>query len=399
MKRIRNWSGLCALACTCVLACRAPTPPHGLKPVKPLAGPSKSVELPVSATATSKPALSLAAAATLENSVNSADYAAPLNAHPTGFDDVPWLLDRASAWLRARAGGAKTQPAVWQRRDRHGWQSDVLEWRPEGFALRTQGDDATVLLTEAGCFMRVGKFSARCEPDIRASALAAAVLTGLAWPDGPGRAAWTVEAIHVRGAKGSYLRLALAKLHLRVDLDVASDGTVASMTILGALLQPDADGFSYANGAISWHWSVQPAGTKEALTRSYLRVDNSAGGDVNLEAWQAAAKKRGLVPVGPFTVELDLREDGPRPRVIEAPVLADPEPQAQEGAQIVALSLAPAVSTFHCRRADLMRALREATEPGCHIAQLLGLDPAAPPNMNDAERHRADVMVALRPCQ
>lgn len=340
-------------------------------------------------------------AATLEDSVEPADIATPSDLRPSGFIDVPWLLDRAGAWLRAHAGGAASQPTLWQRQDVHGWQTDVLQWTTDGFTLRTRGDDTTIVVSESGCRVRVGQFAARCEPDVRAQAVLAAALTGLTWPDGPGRAAWSVEAMHTHNAQDVRLRLAMPRLHLRMEVALAADGTVQAPGVraLGASLQPDADGFAYRVGPRpSWHWSAQPPGGAEPFGRTMLRLDNTAGVDLTVEAWEAAAKPRDLRAMGPFEAEVDVRDDGVRIRALQAPVLAQPDEGAWKGVQVVTVKQMPVQSVFRSMRYDLMKTMAKNLSHGCHVVQLLGISPDAPEAPSGEVRRDAETVIAVRPC-
>ena len=401
-KRIRNLLCLAGLACVLAPACRTPpaaprTPPARTR--NALAAPGHQAELPVANTETTKQLLSLPATATLESSVDPSDMITATDGIPFGFADVPWLLDRAGAWLRAHHGGANAQPTLWQRRDVHGWQTDVLEWRPEGFVLRTQGDDTTVLLSEAGCTVRVSSGSAKCEPDLRAQATMAAILTGLAWPEGPGRAAWSVEALHTYRSGRVYLRIALAKLHLRADMDLTADGTVTSFRTLSTTLQPDPDGMAFTRrDGSGWHWTMQPPGGREATARSVLRLDNAAGVEVTIDAWMAAAKPRGLVAIGPFAAEIDVREDGERVRALQAPVLAATDDAPWKGVQVVAVSATPVEAVYRCKRGDLVKELAKHVKPGCHVVQVLGISPDEAEAPSGEVRRDSQIVVAVRAC-
>ena len=345
--------------------------------------------------------MTLPAATTLQDAVEPGDMATPTDSNPIGFDDVPWLLDRAGAWLRAHEGGAKVQPTVWQRRDRHGWQSDEMLWRNGNFTLRTLGDDTTVELTESGCSVRAGQFKARCEPNTLSEATMAAALTGLAWPDGPGREAWEVEALHIHSAQSVYVRLVVARLHLRADLVLGTDGAVKELALgsMRVALRPDPDGFGFTRAdGVAWHWNVQPPGGKEPFGRTQLRLDNSAGVDITVEAWDAAAKARGLAAMGPFSAEVDIREDGLRVRALQAPVLAEPEDGAWKGVQVVVVKQLPAESMFHGLRGDLVKDLRKNAKPGCRVAQLLGISPDEPEATSGEARRGGQIVVAVRPC-
>ena len=350
-------------------------------------------------------------APTLESGLEPADMITATDGVPFGFQDVPWLLDRAGAWLRAHHGGAKDQPKLWQRRDAHGWQTDAMEWRPEGFVLRTQGDDTTLVLSESGCTVRVANAAAKCDPDLRAQVTMAAVLTGLAWPEGPGRAAWTVEALHASRSNRVYVRLALVKYHARIDLDLNADGTVLAMRTLGVTLQPDADGVAYERsdrkamrtpGGLllsgKWHWSVQAPGIREATAHNVLRLDNSAGVDVTIDAWMAAARPRGLVAIGPFAAEIDVREDGERVRALQAPVLAEPDEAAWKGVQVTPVSPTAVEATYRCKRGDLVKELSKHVKPGCHIVQVLGISPDESEAPSGEVRRDSQIVVAVHAC-
>jgi hypothetical protein len=410
--RPRSLLWLLALTCA-VMACRAPTTPAKAKSeaaAKAAELLGHAAVLPGASTETGNVSLP-PDAPTLTSGLEPADMITATDGAPFGFEDVPWLLDRAGAWLRAHHGGAKEQPKLWQRRDAHGWQTDVMEWRPEGFVLRTQGDDTTLVLSEAGCTVRVANASAKCDPDLRAQATMAAIVTGLAWPEGPGRAAWSVEALHTNRPDRVYVRIALAKLHMRVDLDLRSDGTVQAIRGLGVTLQPDADGVAYSRddrkaqqtpGGLllsdAWHWSVQAPGIRDATTHNVLRLDNSAGVDVTIDAWMAAARPRGLVAIGPFVAEIDVREDGERVRALQAPVLAQPDESAWKGVQVVAVSPTVVETTYRCKRADLVKELSKHVKAGCHLVQVLGMSPDETEAPSGEVRRDSQIMVAVHAC-
>ncbi len=397
----RTWKWLWLGPCTCALlvACRTPPPPHAVKTPKPAT--ANAAGLPGAPTPTAPGPMSLPTPATLADAVDPADFVTPADRKSIDFDDVPWLLDRAGAWLRAHAGGAAVQPTVWQRRDLHGWQTDVLKWQPGSFTLQTQGDDTTVTLTASACTVGVGKFVARCEPDVEGPAAVAAALTGLAWPDGPGRDAWFVEAVHTRSPGAISVRLALANTGVRAVIELAEDGAVTAINVPRAqmTLRPDADGFALRQSdGVTWQWSVQPPGGSPDFARNVLRLDNAADLEVTVEAWEAVAKPRGLTPMGPFSAEVDVRDDGVRVRALQAPVLARPEEAAWKGVQVASVKQQPIASVFACVRQDLLKVLRKQVGPGCHVLQLLGGSLDEPPAVSGEARRTARVVVAVRAC-
>ncbi len=404
MTRTRKWLWLwlSLLACTLCAACRKAPVAKPLKASSTATTPTKPAELPKTSTETSDPQISLFAAVSDTSDVELGDFATPTDTQPSGFVDSAWLLDRAGAWLRARLGGGKSLPTTWQRRDRLGWQTDVIAWQPEGFSLRTQGDDTTFLATESGCEVRAGAFKARCEPEMLGPAAALGALTGLAWPEAPGRGSWSVEALRVSSPQSIYMRLVQTRLHVRVNLEMSADGSVKwlSIPVARATLRPDADGLAYerTDRPVVWHWTVQPAGGTEAFARKMLRLDNAAGVDLTVEAWELAAKPRGLTALGPFSVEVDQREDGLRARALQAPVMAEGEEAPWKGVQVASVKQLPVEAVLECKRADVTKALKASVKQGCHVVQLLGASLNEPEAVDGAKRREGLIVLAVRGC-
>ena len=400
MARDLRRSLLILLALTACAKGPTPAPAVTKAPPAPLA--SAAHALPAGTTPTTAPAAPLPAVPTSvqasAGAVDAADTRTPTEASPAGLADAPWLLDRASAWLRARVGEtAPTGAQLWTRRGQHGVVIDTMTWDRHVFSLQTLGSDLRYQLDARGCTVHLADSEAACDPELARVVYLGAALTGLTWPDLPGRTAWLLENMRANAAEHATehaveLRLVLPTARLRVTETVLTDGTVKRLELLAAhlRLEPSADGFAVTDrGLPVWTWS-RLEGRPQPAARTVLRMSNLAGAAPDVEQWQKAATQRGLWMLTQPEVQVDVRDDALRLVWVQAPVIAEPEKAAFRGAEVLAVTPPPVERVVTWKSKAFMTEVAHLT-PGCHVVQPLG--PSMAPGAD------GDVVVVLRLCQ
>lgn len=328
------------------------------------------------------------------SAVDAADIRTPTDLEPVGLADAPWLLDRAAAWLRARVGRQSPNGTQnWSRRGPHGTVIDAMSWTPAGFTLQTIGSDLSYQLDARGCSVRLGDHEGACDPELGDAVRLAAALTGLTWPELPGRTAWFAENLRTNTAeRGTELRLALPKARLRVTETVRVDGTVTRIELptAGLRLEPTADGFAVTDrGRPAWTWS-RLEGRPQPGGRTVLRMSNLAGAAPDVDQWQKAANQRGLAMLTSPEVQVDVRDDALRLVWVQAQVIGNPEAGTVRGAELLASPPQPVDRVVTWKSKDFMTELARLS-PGCHIVQPLG--------RSMAPGASGEVAVVLRLCQ